>query len=252
MVALHPAIAATPRHPRAAAAQKENWPLPVSDLGVMHPTQSKRHVRQINRAAIIDPTQVGGRGFFFKMQTNQKTKPPPGNAGDGFAILNVRFSATDHGTTENRLNILPKSKDDPSIMSSTAREASRDAHRVFRTGKNEWHSNSKSEPCPVCGKDHNCKIANNGSAALCARVPSGKQYGGGQYLHLLDSYRPPQRHQNAQRSRGSAKPTVKSKSTKPTPIKQTVMERQRQADCVRRRGAIGRFRDLPVEPESTR
>ena len=54
-------------------------------------------------------------------------------------------------------------------------------------GKSEWQAASKAAPCPICERDHNCKIAVNGSACWCSRVQSANaQNAGGQWLHFID------------------------------------------------------------------
>lgn len=63
---------------------------------------------------------------------------------------------------------------------------------------NGWHNASVKEPCPICGKTDWCAIADNGSAAVCRRVPSEKMTPTGGYVHRLA---------------GEAKVQVKSSST---------------------------------------
>lgn len=51
----------------------------------------------------------------------------------------------------------------------------------------------KDNPCPVCGRGDGCLVAEDGSAALCSRIESGKLCGepfAGGYLHkLTDDFR---------------------------------------------------------------
>ena len=55
-------------------------------------------------------------------------------------------------------------------------------------GKQNWTAVTKSAPCPVCGKDHNCKVSLDGGAVYCgdreSDHPKGPN-GGGQWLHIL-------------------------------------------------------------------
>lgn len=51
--------------------------------------------------------------------------------------------------------------------------------------KSLWHNASAKEPCPICGKTDWCAIADNGSAAVCRRVPSEKMTPTGGYVHRL-------------------------------------------------------------------
>jgi len=46
---------------------------------------------------------------------------------------------------------------------------------------------SRAAPCPVCGKPDWCLVANDGSAAICARIEEGsiKKCGDAGYLHIL-------------------------------------------------------------------
>lgn len=44
-----------------------------------------------------------------------------------------------------------------------------------------------SNPCPVCGKPDWCLRAKDGSAAICARIESGKRCGDAGWLHRLNS-----------------------------------------------------------------
>lgn len=62
--------------------------------------------------------------------------------------------------------------------------------------KNDWHAVTRSDPCPICGKPDNCKIASDGVAVLCGRVDDGPyrdpdRYtnAGGQYLHRIPDWR---------------------------------------------------------------
>lgn len=50
---------------------------------------------------------------------------------------------------------------------------------------NGWHNANRNEPCPICGKHDWCAIADNGSAAICRRVPSEKMTPTGGYVHRL-------------------------------------------------------------------
>ncbi len=42
-----------------------------------------------------------------------------------------------------------------------------------RTSKKLWPEVTKERPCPICGKDHRCKLAEDGLAAICFRCSNG-------------------------------------------------------------------------------
>src|SRR5207248_11062007 len=44
---------------------------------------------------------------------------------------------------------------------------------------------SRERPCPVCGKPDWCLVAEDGTAAICQRVGSGKRCGEAGWLHRL-------------------------------------------------------------------
>lgn len=54
----------------------------------------------------------------------------------------------------------------------------------MKTG--QWKAVSRKAPCPICGRDSNCKVATDGGAVWCGRIASDRQNRGGQYLHLLN------------------------------------------------------------------
>lgn len=69
----------------------------------------------------------------------------------------------------------------------------------------KWSRVSAKSPCPICGKSDNCNIARDGSAALCGRIPSDKQYpGGGQWLHRLNGHAPHAHSGNGHAHAGNA------------------------------------------------
>lgn len=54
--------------------------------------------------------------------------------------------------------------------------------------RENWHSNSKRNLCPICGRATNCKVSSDGSAVWCGRISDGSTAtnNGGQFLHLLE------------------------------------------------------------------
>lgn len=60
-------------------------------------------------------------------------------------------------------------------------------------GKTGWHAVTKREPCPICQRHDNCKVADDGTKVWCGRQPHGAIKGpnaGGQFLHILGDGRP--------------------------------------------------------------
>jgi hypothetical protein len=40
-------------------------------------------------------------------------------------------------------------------------------------GKEPWRGVTKADPCPICEKDHACKVSVDGAVAMCLRVSQG-------------------------------------------------------------------------------
>ncbi len=53
-----------------------------------------------------------------------------------------------------------------------------------------WESSSKQNLCPVCHKDHNCKISHDQSAVWCGRAEAPRQNSGGQFLWKRHQWNP--------------------------------------------------------------
>lgn len=53
-----------------------------------------------------------------------------------------------------------------------------------------WRRVSRSRPCPICGKPDWCVVTEDGSAAICPRVPEGSQGSirDAGYLHILRTF----------------------------------------------------------------
>jgi hypothetical protein len=74
--------------------------------------------------------------------------------------------------------------------------------------KSDWLSVSAANPCPVCGKDSNCKISLDGKAVYCGSNESNrKQNKGGQWLHFLDV------GQSTYQAKPTDAPSLKGKSS---------------------------------------
>ena len=77
-------------------------------------------------------------------------------------------------------------------------------------GKQNWIAVTKSAPCPICNRDHNCKVSLDGGAVWCGWEEPGSvkgPNGGGQYLHFLS---------DASRPEGYVHPSHKKAKPKPT------------------------------------
>lgn len=60
------------------------------------------------------------------------------------------------------------------------------------SSRNGWVRVTRDNPCPICGKDHNCSVSTDGNAVLCGRVenaPGEYRNQGGQFLHRIDDPR---------------------------------------------------------------
>src|SRR5687767_14690445 len=54
------------------------------------------------------------------------------------------------------------------------------------TGAKDWRKVTKEAPCPICGKDHACKISVDGAVAMCKRFEQGAfSTSKGWYFHRL-------------------------------------------------------------------
>ena len=49
-----------------------------------------------------------------------------------------------------------------------------------------WLRVNRAKPCPVCGKDHACKVTTDGAVAMCKRIAQGAfKESKGWYFHRL-------------------------------------------------------------------
>lgn len=104
-----------------------------------------------------------------------------------------------------------------------------------------FHSASRREPCPICGKPDWCIISNDGHVAICNRIQSNHRCDGGGWLHVLEKgdFRPVRRVWT---------PPAKIVPTFDAEAVQAVLSREYE-----RRGGDGMLADdisLPVEAVS--
>ncbi len=52
---------------------------------------------------------------------------------------------------------------------------------------NDWRCVTRRDPCPICGKPDNCRVTDDGTVAICARIADGafKTASNGAYFHRL-------------------------------------------------------------------
>ena len=76
-----------------------------------------------------------------------------------------------------------------------------------RATNSTWRRVSRETPCPICGKDHACKVSADGAVAMCKRIEQGAfKESKGWYFHRLIETPLPDYIAQAHRNNGKAKP----------------------------------------------
>ncbi len=114
---------------------------------------------------------------------------------------------------------------------------------AFQYGKDQWRSVSAAEPCPICGKDHNCKISDDDRAVWCGRESRGaiRQNKGGQWLHQINDSRPIRTDHRSTSSSDSLKAPDSAFASR--------RQARRRQSVKRDLGEIGQYQNLSAQPQ---